>query len=124
MRIWKPLALAILAAGWMNGCGPGSPEPRPPLLFSPDTLPEARVGVAYEVTIRVSQGQSPVGDVLVSKGRLPAGLELVFDPATTTARIDGTPIEAGSYSFTIHAWCYGTLTEGQSGEKDYVLISR
>ncbi len=124
MRTWNLLAFLVLAGAWTIGCGPGSPAPEPPLLFSPEGLPEARVGVAYEVTIRVSQWQTPVGAILISHGQLPPGLDLTFDPGTATARIGGTPSEAGSYSFTVHAWCYGTMTEGQSGDKDYVLVSR
>jgi hypothetical protein len=128
--MWRSGTVGLLAAALVSGCGSSlpTPTPNPPLVFSPDTLAEARIGVAYDVTISVSQARTPVGDIFLSKGTLPAGLALTFDRVqsglTGTARIGGTPTGAGSYALTVSAWCYGTMTEGQGGDMDYVLVSR
>lgn len=95
---------------------------RQPLVFTPDQLPDARVGVPYEATIGISQNDTPVGSVSLSKGTLPPGLELVYKRAEDTAKITGVPTQAGKYTFTINAWCLGTNTSGQVGEKQYTIV--
>ena len=112
----KALALAVL----LIACTPA----RPPLVFSPTELPGAQTGQPYSVTISVSQNQTPVGDMYVSAGSPPPGLRLAFAGRgqATSADLSGTPTAAGTYTFTVSAWCLGTNVSGQSGEQAYTLI--
>jgi hypothetical protein len=97
--------------------------PRPALQFSPETLPDAQVGSSYAATITVSQAVTPVGGASVQDGALPAGLDLALakEPGNTT-QISGTPTVAGTFSFTIYVWCYGTNVSGQIATQQYVLV--
>jgi len=94
-----------------------------PLAFEPASLslPEAKAGAAYETRIQITQNTTPVGDISISNGALPAGLEFEFIDGEDAALIHGTPQEAGTFTFTISVWCFGTQVSGQSGEKDYEL---
>jgi hypothetical protein len=91
------------------------------LLFEPDILPDAQMGAPYEVEIRITQNGTPVGEFSISKGALPAGLELV-DIEGDAAKISGIPEEVGTFTFTIRVWCYGTSVNGQTGEKEYSIV--
>lgn len=91
------------------------------LLFEPDILPDAQMGAPYEVEIRITQNSTPVGEFSISKGALPAGLELV-DIEGDAAKIKGIPEEVGTFTFTINVWCYGTSVNGQTGEKEYSIV--
>jgi hypothetical protein len=97
--------------------------PRSELEFSPATLTDAQVGSPYAATITVSQAATPVGGASISDGALPAGmdLELAKEPVDTI-QISGTPTVAGSFSFTISVWCYGTQVSGQTATKQYTLV--
>jgi hypothetical protein len=107
-----------------------TPEPDPcclstpsgPLKFEPDTLPSAQVGVKYEAEIHVTQNSTPTGDISISNGTLPDGLEFVKVEGEDIAKISGTPEETGTFTFTVSAWCYGTMVPGQSGEKEYEIV--
>ena len=92
------------------------------LQFAPDSLPAAQMGVSYENEIRVTQNTTPVGEFSISKGSLPAGLALVRVKEADAVKISGTPEEAGTFTFTIHVWCYGTNVSGQVGEKEYSIV--
>jgi hypothetical protein len=96
--------------------------PRPALEFLPGQMPDAQVGHPYEVEILIAQNVTPVGNYSISDGALPPGLELVMDEQLHTARITGTPNQAGTYPFTVSVWCYGTNVSGQTGEKQYTLV--
>ena len=96
--------------------------PRPALQFLPDKMPDAKVGSSYKVEIVISGNVTPVGNYSVSAGALPLGLELIMDEQLHSARIAGTPSQAGSYSFTLSVWCYGTNVNGQTGDKQYTLV--
>ena len=93
-----------------------------PLTFAPDILPTARVGEMYEARIRITENVTPVGEFSVSKGTLPAGLELVFLEGDDAAIISGMPEGAGASTFAVSVWCFGTQVSGQSGDKEYTLI--
>lgn len=93
-----------------------------PLKFTPDTLPEAQAGSAYEAKIVISLNNTPVGDFSISEGTLPEGLEFTFLEGEDAATITGTPTESGTFSFTVSAWCFGTQVSGQTGDKSYSLI--
>jgi hypothetical protein len=93
-----------------------------PLKFLPDALPEAQVGTAYDEEIRISLNNTPVGDFFISDGILPEGLEFTFLEGDDAATVSGTPTEAGTFTFTVSAWCFGTQVSGQTGEKTYTLV--
>lgn len=93
-----------------------------PLKFTPDTLPGAQVGTAYDAEIRISLNNTPVGDFFISDGELPDGLEFTFLEGEDAATIVGTPSQTGIYTFTVTVWCFGTQVSGQTGEKTYSLI--
>ena len=116
-RIVRGIACAIALTAVL-GC-----TPRPALQFSPTTLPDAQVGSPYAATITVSQAATPVGGASVQDGALPAGLDLTLakEPANTI-RISGTPTVAGTFSFTVYVWCYGTNVSGQTATQRYTLV--
>lgn len=93
------------------------------LVFSPDALPEAQAGAAYEAKIQISENSTPVGGANLVAGNLPDGLilELSYDEVDTV-KIYGTPEQAGTYTFTVSVWCYGTNVSGQEGEREYTIV--
>jgi len=93
-------------------------------MFSPTQLPEARVGESYQATISISGNRTPVGEIHVSRGSLPEGLDLSYQKHANVAEITGRPREAGRWTFTVSAWCYGTQVSGQTGQRVYELIAR
>ncbi|MBK9926934.1 MAG: hypothetical protein IPP66_16810 [Anaerolineales bacterium] len=106
-----------------------TPEPEPNfepvttrLLITPESLPEAQVGVAYEVEMKITQNVTPVGDMTIQEGTLPAGLEFIFLNGEDAAQIKGTPEEAGVFEITVFAWCYGTQVSGQTLMKKYEIV--
>ena len=110
------LTLAVLSAAVL-GC-----QPRPALTFAPAALPAARTGHPYQVSLTVSRNVTPVGRIYVAAGTLPRGLALADQRGDSSAEISGTPAAAGRFEFTIAAWCLGTNTSGQAGQRDYVLV--
>ena len=92
------------------------------LQFSPDTLPDGQVGQAYKVIISLSNQRTPAFNMGASQDRLPPGLTGTFDQDKQTYTLEGTPNQAGTFSLTISALCYGTNVSGQSGEKEYKLV--
>jgi hypothetical protein len=90
--------------------------------IEPDSLPNAQTGVEYEVEIRVSDNVTPVDNVSISSGALPAGLDLVFVDGEDGAKISGVPEEAGTFIFTVAVGCKGTMVSGQTAEKEYVIV--
>ena len=108
-------AIALTAA---LGC-----TPRPALQFSPATLPDAQIGAPYAATITVSQAVTPVGGISVQDGALPAGLKLALaEEPIDTIQISGTPAFAGTFTFTVYVWCYGTNVSGQTATQAYTLV--
>ena len=102
-----------------------STKEREKLVFSPDQLPAVEKGEYYEVTISISQTETPVGEFRISEGELPPGLVLEQDPADSNkATISGIATESGNYFFTIYVWCYGTSRNGQTGEMQYSIEVR
>ena len=92
------------------------------LKIEPDSLPNAQTGVEYEVEIRVSDNVTPVSDVVISSGTLPAGLELVFVDHVDGAKISGVPEETGTFTFRVGVGCFSTMVIGQTAEKEYVIV--
>ncbi len=93
-----------------------------PLKFEPDFLPNAQAGTAYEAQIRVSDNVTPISDVSISAGALPAGLELALVSRDEGIMISGTPEEPGTFTFTVFVSCFATMTSGQSGQKEYTIV--
>jgi hypothetical protein len=106
----------IMAALSVSACGGN------PLTFYPSQLPEAVNGQNYQVSITITGNKTPVGQIGVDSGTLPAGLNLSFERGQSSAVISGTPQSAGTYNFTIGAWCMGTNKAGQTGHMDYTLV--
>ncbi len=101
-----------------------SPAPRP-LSFDPPALPEASRGVAYDARINVLGNVTPVGGYTITFGALPAGLSIArVAGAEAEAHVFGTPTTAGTVTFTVSAWCYGTNVSGQTGSTQYSIIVR
>ncbi len=114
MRLLSATFMAVLL---VLGCTMG----RPALQFTPAGLQPAQVGQPYLAAISVEQNTTPVGDMWVSGGALPPGLELVFADCSDTGEITGTPTAAGSYAFSVEVWCFGTNVSGQTGSASYTL---
>jgi hypothetical protein len=101
-RVVTGIACALVLTAVL-GC-----TPQPALQFSPATLRDAKVGSPYAATITVSQ---------------PAGLDLALAKSPeNTIQISGTPTVAGTFSFTIEVWCYGTNVGGQTATQEYTLV--
>lgn len=94
----------------------------PELTFAPTALPAATVGVPYQATITVHDNNTPVGSLYVAEGELPPGLALTFTDGIDGAEIAGTPEAAGTYTFMVEAWCYGTNVNGDTGTQTYTLV--
>lgn len=92
-----------------------------PLIFAPDSLPAARVGVMYEAKISILGNVTPVDSFSLSAGTLPSGLELVPLEGEDAALIRGIPASVETLTFTVSVTCFGTQVSGQSGNKEYDL---
>ena len=111
----------LLAVTLIVACTPG----RAALTFTPDVLADAHAGQAYEQRIDIGQAATPVGGISIQDGALPAGLSIEKIAGEDAAgRIVGTPTAAGTFTFTVFAWCYGTNVSGQTGTKAYTLVVR
>ncbi len=97
---------------------------RGPLKFDPAVLPDAQVGVPYEAKVSISDNATPAGDFSISEGTLPGVVTLEKIEGESAARISGTPQQAGTFTFRVFVWCYGTNVSGQVGEKQYTLTVR
>jgi hypothetical protein len=94
---------------------------RADLEFEPAELPDAQVGAYFDVTITISGNKTPVYQMSISSGRLPDGLTLDYHETNNYAKIIGTPSVAGIFTFQVWAQCFGSLAQGQSGTKKYVI---
>ena len=109
----------MLIAASLIACNAG----RGALEFSPEKLQDGAVGQPYDAIIQVTNNDTPVGDMYVSTGALPPGVTLTFSRgSSSSADVTGTPTTAGTYVFTVSAWCLGTNEQGQSGEQSYSLV--
>ena len=117
MRVRGALVIVLFALS-LAACNTGGAA----LRFTPDRLPGAAVGQGYQAIIAVTNNDTPVGDIYVSGGALPDGMTLEFTRGTATnATLTGTPTTAGTYVFTVSAWCLDTNVSGQSGDQNYSL---
>ena len=84
----------------------------PCIVISPDTLPVAEVGVAYNQTLTATGGNPPI-TFSVTAGSLPNGITLSSDGV-----LSGTPDTEGVYSFEVTANDSGVCVV----TKSYILI--
>jgi hypothetical protein len=94
------------------------------LFFSPTELPDATVGQKYDVTITISNNDTPLLRISGDKEELPPGLTINHSDQESTAQLLGIPEIAGVYDFTVRASCLGTNKNGQMGEQSYRLVVR
>ncbi len=116
------LGVALLCVLSVGGLAAGCKGSKPPLGFAPPELPAGVVGAPYRAEISVTGEETPVGEVSVASGQLPPGLALKFTRDAEVSVIDGTPTGAGTYSFTLRAWSFGTNEPGQGGSKPYRIV--
>lgn len=83
----------------------------PPIELTTSRLPPALVGGSYDVGVETEEPLGPEAVWSIESGDLPAGLEL-----TVTGRIRGTPVAAGTWSFTV-----AVRTEDRRGSLDLTL---
>jgi len=116
-------AVLLIVFASISCIWPGPATEVPPLKIDPDSLLDAQTGVAYEAEIRVSQNVTPVHEIYISSGALPAGLTLTREEGqAAVATITGIPTESGTFTFKIRVTCLGTMRNGQEGEKEYILL--
>lgn len=97
-------------------------HPRLTLKFNPADLPDAQIGLPYQVEINVENVETGVGQFSVITGKLPPGLSLDGTTGENMVKIIGTPTENGTFVFTLQAACYGTNLPGQVGDHQYQII--
>ena len=126
---WILLPVLSLACATLTGSAPVTSTPEPdfkpvttPLLVTPESLPVAQMGVAYDVKIQVTQNVTPVGDISIQAGEWPSGLEFIFLDGEDAAQLVGIPEEAGEFEVTIFIWCFGTQVSGQTLTQKYQII--
>ncbi len=74
------------------------------------------------VVIALSNQRTPAFNLGAGNDRLPPGRKGAFDQTKQTYTIEGIPNQAGAFSLTISAMCYGTNVSGQTGQKEYQLL--
>lgn len=84
----------------------------PTITVSPASLSDATAGVAYSESFTASGGTSPYNFSLVSGG-LPVGMSM-----SSAGAFSGTPIIAGTYTFTVRA----ADANGFTGDRTYSLV--
>jgi len=118
-RVALVAVAAIVVSSLVAGC-----ELRDSLEFSPTTLPDGQVGTPYTATVTVLHAATPVGGVSPAEGSaLPPGLDVnLGDEHDSTLHFVGTPTTAGTYTFTISVWCYGTNVAGQTATQPFTIV--
>lgn len=129
--------LGVIGCALAAGCPCGNPPPvscdssRPcpdgqtcvegtcqaPVAFGIKTasLPDSNVNVAYSARVEAEGGTSPYAFVLAGGAGLPAGLTLAPD-----GLISGTPVQAGSATFTVQA--SDSSSPAQVASKSFTLL--
>jgi hypothetical protein len=91
------------------------------LKFIPETLPGAILGQDYEARIDIGNVETFVGLFSIQQGKLPEGLTLERVKSENSVKIVGTPLETGTFTFSLFVQCEGTNDPGQEGEKEYTI---
>jgi hypothetical protein len=109
------LGLALIPL--LGGCSSPTTSARVALEIETSALPGGAVGEPYAEAVRATGGDGAYTWDIVS-GALPEGLTLsVDDLAADNALITGTPVEAGTASFTVRV----RSGDGQTATRQFVL---
>ena len=105
--------LGILAvAGLLTGA-PSLHAQSAPLQILTDSLPAATVGTAYNLQFFTTGGlcsSNGTASSIIDAGALPPGLLITTPGSTKQWFLQGTPLLAGDYSFTVHLiWTYNRV---------------
>jgi hypothetical protein len=88
----------------------------PTVAVTPSTLPDGMVASSYSATLGGTGGTAPYGNFTVVSGGLPNGLSL--SPAGV---LSGTPVDSGTFSFTVQTQDSTTGTGPYTGTTSYAL---
>jgi len=84
-----------------------------PLQILTDSLPDATVGAAYNLQFFTTGGicsSNGTASSMIDAGALPPGLSITTPGSTKQWFLQGTPLLAGDYSFTVHLiWTYNRV---------------
>src|ERR1035441_9346590 len=84
-----------------------------PLQILTDSLPPGTVGAAYNLQFFTAGGlcsSNGTPSSTIDAGALPPGLSITSPPLTKQWFLQGTPLLAGDYSFTVHLiWTYNRV---------------
>jgi hypothetical protein len=95
------VATASVSAGTLSSTSaPASATPTGVVHITPSSLLAGTVGTPYSVTLTVSGGSLPYGQLEVTSGSLPAGLQLLAEPGADEIPIYGTPTQPGTSTVT------------------------
>jgi hypothetical protein len=116
-----PPGMSLVTSGALSGIptaeGSFGPVAKPPLVFSPTTIPDGLYGSAYaNQTLTITGGMAPY-TFSVSGGTMPPGISLSADGV-----LSGTPTAAGMYSFTVTAQDNARGRRKSSGSQEYALV--
>jgi carboxypeptidase family protein/putative Ig domain-containing protein len=96
-----------------------------PVVITSD-LPDGQVGVFYEAFLEHTGGFGTFDEYTVISGSLPPGLGLAGPESLFGSRLDGTPILAGTYQFTLQLSLCATNRPGectpQIATREYVVV--
>src|ERR1039458_7522113 len=88
-----------------------------PLQILTDSLPNATVGAAYNLQFFTTGGlckSNGTPSSTIDAGTLPPGLSITSPPLTKQWFLQGTPLSAADYSFTVHLiWTYNRVLRVQ-----------
>src|SRR5271157_3646986 len=94
-----------------------------PLQILTDSLPDATVGAAYNLQFFTTGGlcssNGTPSYTIDPGGALPPGLSITSPPLTKQWFLQGTPLLAGDYSFTVHLiWTYNRVSAADTSCTD------
>jgi hypothetical protein len=88
----------------------------PTIAVTPSSLPNGAVQASYSATLGGTGGTAPYSNFTIISGGLPNGLSM-----TPAGVISGTPIDAGTFSFTVQTQDSTTGTGPYTGTTPYSL---
>ena len=93
-----------------------------PLQILTDSLPAATVGAAYNLPFFTTGGlcsSNGTPSSTIDAGALPPGLSITSPPSTKQWSLQGIPLLAGDYSFTVHLiWTYNRVNPADTSCTD------
>jgi Putative Ig domain len=112
-RMCRWLVPILLAASIAAAQAVDIADPATRLQFATTKLPTARLGKRYDVPIRMGGGRGPF-EFTITRGKLPAGIEL----QRTTGTLTGAPTLTGVYHFTLSV---RDETTRETAQREFVL---